>query len=74
MPALARVPKEHRLRSLFSADGDLVFPASVGTGLDHSVPRGALGRPMKAAGLDGGDRPRSAYIGTVDRLAGEAVT
>ena len=26
MPALARVLKEHRLRSLFSADGDLVVP------------------------------------------------
>jgi integrase len=58
MPALARVLKEHRLRSLFSADGDLVFPSSVGAGLDHSVPRRALGRAMKAAGLDGSDRPK----------------
>jgi integrase len=59
MPALSRVLKEHRLRSLFSADGDLVFPSSVGTGVDHSVPRRALRNAMKAAELDGADRPSS---------------
>lgn len=58
MPALARVLKEHRLRSRFASDEDLVFASSIGRGLDHTVPRRALGRAVKAAGLDGGDRPK----------------
>jgi integrase len=56
MPALGRTLKEHRLRS--SPDAELVFHSATGKGLDHTVPRRALARAVKAAGLHGGDRPK----------------
>lgn len=58
MPALARTLREHRLRSRFARDDDLVFPSVTGRGLDPTVARGALKRAVAAAGLDGGDRPK----------------
>ncbi len=56
MPPLARILREHRLRSPFAAGGDYVFASSVGRGLDQSVPRRALKRALRAAKLDGQDR------------------
>jgi integrase len=58
MPGLGRLLREHRLRSPFSADGDLVFPSRTGAGLDRTVARGALARAMRSARLDGVDKPR----------------
>lgn len=55
MPPLARILREHRLRSPFATKGDFVFASSVGQGLDQSVPRRALERALADAGLDGQD-------------------
>ena len=57
MPPLARILREHRLRSPFATEGDFAFASSVGQGLDQSVPRRALKRALADAGLDGQDRP-----------------
>ena len=55
MPALARILREHRLRSPFARDENLVFPSQRGEGLDHTVPGRALRRAMAAGKLTGGD-------------------
>lgn len=56
MPALARLLKEHRLRSPYTQESDFVFASATGTGLDPTVPRRALGRAKKRTNLDAGDR------------------
>ncbi len=56
MPALARLLREHRLRSPFARDSDFVFASSTGTGLDPTVPRRALARAKERTNLDAGDR------------------
>lgn len=57
IPALGRTLREHKLRSPFARDEDFMFASSGGGGLDHTIPRAALRRALKAAELDGGDRP-----------------
>jgi integrase len=57
MPALGRALADHRLRSEHALGHDFVFASSVGTGLDHAVPRKALAAAVQAAGLSSPDAP-----------------
>jgi integrase len=58
MPALARTLRQHRLRSEYAQESDLVFSSRKGDGLDHTVPRHALVRAMSDAKLARGDPPK----------------
>lgn len=55
MPALAAILREHRLRSAYSADGDLVFPSEKGTPQDQRNVGRRLQRLRDAAGLGASD-------------------
>src|SRR5204863_373833 len=58
MPALAKMLKEHRLRSGFSKDADLIFANTVGNFQNRHNVRARILRPAtKRAGLDVEDRP-----------------
>ncbi len=58
IPALGRILREHRLASPHAAEGDSVFASGRGGGLDQTVARSALSRALRAAGLDGDDKPK----------------
>lgn len=59
MPAsLAAMLREHRLRSPYSRDDDLVFASRTGGPLEHrNVAQRGLARAVKKAGLDSDHRP-----------------